>query len=214
MRTLKRLTAPFLLKSNIKIPVICAVEASAQLNSEITAARRVHYLIYTLVSSEDAPGDRPFPDRLKSRQLEALAEMGFETVEWVRVCQETVLDAVSDFAARITNQRFPSDGLVLTFDDLEYSASLGRTAKFPKDSIAFKWKDETAQTVLRAVEWQTSRTGLINPVAIFDPVELEGTTVQRASVHNLSIIEELKLGIGDRIRVYKANMIIPRSARI
>lgn len=181
-----------------------------QLNSEITAARRVHYLIYTLVSSEDAPGDRPFPDRLKSRQLEALAEMGFETVEWVRVCQETVLDAVSDFAARITNQRFPSDGLVLTFDDLEYSASLGRTAKFPKDSIAFKWKDETAQTVLRAVEWQTSRTGLINPVAIFDPVELEGTTVQRASVHNLSIIEELKLGIGDRIRVYKANMIIPQ----
>lgn len=124
--------------------------------------------------------------------------------------QETVLDAVSDFAARITNQRFPSDGLVLTFDDLEYSASLGRTAKFPKDSIAFKWKDETAQTVLRAVEWQTSRTGLINPVAIFDPVELEGTTVQRASVHNLSIIEELKLGIGDRIRVYKANMIIPQ----
>lgn len=181
-----------------------------QLNSEITAARRVHYLIYTLVSSEDAPGDRPFPDRLKSRQLEALAEMGFETVEWVRVRQETVLDAVSDFAARITNQRFPSDGLVLTFDDLEYSASLGRTAKFPKDSIAFKWKDETAQTVLRAVEWQTSRTGLINPVAIFDPVELEGTTVQRASVHNLSIIEELKLGIGDRIRVYKANMIIPQ----
>lgn len=181
-----------------------------QLNSEITAARRVHYLIYTLVSSEDAPGDRPFPDRLKSRQLEALAEMGFETVEWVRVRQETVLNAVSDFAARITNQRFPSDGLVLTFDDLEYSASLGRTAKFPKDSIAFKWKDETAQTVLRAVEWQTSRTGLINPVAIFDPVELEGTTVQRASVHNLSIIEELKLGIGDRIRVYKANMIIPQ----
>lgn len=181
-----------------------------QLNSEITAARRVHYLIYTLVSSEDAPGDRPFPDRLKSRQLEALAEMGFETVEWVRVSQETVLDAVSDFAARITNQRFPSDGLVLTFDDLEYSASLGRTAKFPKDSIAFKWKDETAQTILRAVEWQTSRTGLINPVAIFDPVELEGTTVQRASVHNLSIIEELKLGIGDRIRVYKANMIIPQ----
>ena len=181
-----------------------------QLNSEITAARRVHYLIYTLVSSEDAPGDRPFPDRLKSRQLEALAEMGFETVEWVRVRQETVLDAVSDFAARITNQRFPSDGLVLTFDDLEYSASLGRTAKFPKDSIAFKWKDETAQTVLRAVEWQPSRTGLINPVAIFDPVELEGTTVQRASVHNLSIIEELKLGIGDRIRVYKANMIIPQ----
>lgn len=181
-----------------------------QLNSEITAARRVHYLIYTLISSEDAPGDPPMSTGQKSAQLEALAGFGFETVEWIRVNQETVLDAVADFAGRISEQRFPSDGLVLTFDDLQYSASLGRTAKFPKDSIAFKWQDETAETVLRSVEWQTSRTGLINPVAVFDPVELEGTTVQRASVHNLSIIEELRLGLGDRIRVYKANMIIPQ----
>lgn len=181
-----------------------------QLNSQITATRRVHYIVYTLVSSEDAPGDIPFSKERKSRQLEQLAAMGFEMVEWTRVCQEQLLSAIDSYAERISAEKYPSDGLVLTYDDIVYSASLGRTAKFPRDSMAFKWQDETAETTLRQVEWQTSRTGLINPVAIFDPVELEGTTVQRASLHNLSIIEDLELGLGDRILVYKANMIIPQ----
>ena len=176
-----------------------------QLNSEITASRRVHFLVYTLVAQ-----DGGLADQYKSEQMKALAQLGFDVVEWALVDQGNILNQIETFAGQIADQQYPSDGLVLTFDDIEYSVSLGRTAKFPKDSMAFKWQDETAQTVLRSVEWQTSRTGLINPVAIFDPVELEGTTVQRASVHNLSIIEELKLGIGDRLKVYKANMIIPQ----
>ncbi|MBQ7917125.1 MAG: NAD-dependent DNA ligase LigA [Firmicutes bacterium] len=176
-----------------------------QLNSEITASRRVHFLVYTLVAQ-----DGGLADQYKSEQMKALAQLGFDVVEWALVDQGNILNQIETFAGQIADQQYPSDGLVLTFDDIEYSVSLGRTAKFPKDSMAFKWQDETAQTVVRSVEWQTSRTGLINPVAIFDPVELEGTTVQRASVHNLSIIEELKLGIGDRLKVYKANMIIPQ----
>lgn len=181
-----------------------------QLNSQVTATRRVHYVVYTLVSSEDAPRDTPFSKETKSRQLEQLAAMGFEMVEWIRVSHEQLLAAIDSYAARVSAQKYPSDGLVLTYDDIAYSVSLGRTAKFPRDSMAFKWQDETAETTLRQVEWQTSRTGLINPVAIFDPVELEGTTVQRASLHNLSIIEDLALGLGDRLLVYKANMIIPQ----
>lgn len=181
-----------------------------QLNSAVTASRRVHYIIYTLIGAEEAPGDIPFDKKRKSRQLQQLAALGFDTVEWKMVRQDTILDAIEYFAQNVSSQRFPSDGLVLTYDDIDYSASLGRTAKFPRDSIAFKWQDETAKTTLRSVEWKTSRTGLINPVAVFDPVELEGTTVQRASLHNLSIIRELKLGIGDQLLVYKANMIIPQ----
>ncbi len=184
-----------------------------QLNSEVTAGRRVHYIVYTLVSAQDAPEDTPFSEHKKSERLKRLAELGFEMVDWTLVDKDSLPGEIESRAEHVPHLAYPSDGLVLTYDDVDYSATLGQTAKFPKDSMAFKWQDETAETTLRQVEWQTSRTGLINPVAIFDPVELEGTTVQRASLHNLSIIEELKLGLGDRLLVYKANMIIPQISK-
>ncbi len=179
-----------------------------QLNNEITARRNVHFFAFTLVRADDV-------DFHNSRieQMEWLKGLGFDIVEYQAVTGDSIEAAVADFAARIPENDFPSDGLVLTYDDIEYSRSLGTTAKFPRDSMAFKWADETAQTHLLEIEWSASRTGLINPVAIFEPVELEGTTVARASVHNLSIIDELELGIGDEIEVYKANMIIPQIAR-
>ena len=178
-----------------------------QLNNEITAKRNVHFFAFSLVSADDV-------DFNNSRlyQMDWLKDMGFDVVEHVVVDQDNIESSVADFANRIDNNDFPSDGLVLVLDDIAYSRSLGTTAKFPKDSMAFKWADEIAKTHLLEIEWSASRTGLINPVAIFEPVELEGTTVSRASVHNLSIIEELKLGIGDEIEVYKANMIIPQIA--
>jgi len=193
-----------------------------QLNNKITAERSVRFYAFALVSvndneqnitSDEKTGNiGSYPDFNNSRegQMRFLASQGFECVEYKRVSAENVVAAVGDFEKRIVDNAMPSDGLVLTLDDLEYSASLGTTAKFPRDSIAFKWADELAETTLRDIEWSASRTGLINPVAIFDSVELEGTTVSRASVHNISIIEELQLGIGDRITVYKANMIIPQ----
>lgn len=179
-----------------------------QLNNEITAARNVHFFAFTLVRAEGV-------DFHNSRieQMNWLRSLGFDIVEYRAVDSATIEETVSDFAQRISDNDFPSDGLVLTYDDIEYSRSLGTTAKFPRDSMAFKWADETARTHLTDVEWSASRTGLINPVAIFEPVELEGTTVSRASVHNLSIIESLQLGIGDTIEVYKANMIIPQIAQ-
>ena len=148
----------------------------------------------------------------KAKNMDWLASLGFDEVEHVMVTAETVAAEVEHFRNRIEDNDIASDGLVMTFDSIEYSTSLGRTAKFPKDSVAFKWADEMAETTLREIEWNTSRTGLMNPVAIFDPVELEGSTVSRASVHNVSILKELKLSIGDRIKVYKANMIIPQIA--
>ena len=144
--------------------------------------------------------------------MEWLIAQGFTTVEYHMVTRDTVEDEVAKFSSEISKNDFPSDGLVLSYDDIAYGRSLGRTAKFPRDSYAFKWQDEIRETILREIEWSPSRTGLINPVAIFDPVELEGTTVSRASVHNISIMEELELGIGDKIEVYKANMIIPQIA--
>ena len=178
-----------------------------QLNNQITARRRVRFYAFSLVQA----GDLDF-DNSRQRQMEFLKEQGFETVEYVRVTPSDVADKIGEFEARIAQNDIPSDGLVLTLDDIAYGESLGTTAKFPRNSIAFKWADEIKETVLREVEWSASRTGLINPVAIFDPVELEGTTVKRASVHNISIVKALKLGIGDRITVYKANMIIPQIA--
>lgn len=176
-----------------------------QLDSRITAARRVRFMAFSLVSAEGAD----FEDS-REKQFLFLKEQGFDVVPYVRVTESDILDRISEFESRTAESDLPSDGLVLTYDEIAYSESLGSTAKFPRSSIAFKWQDENAETVLRSVEWNTSRTGLINPVAVFDPVELEGTTVTRASVHNLSVIEELGLGIGDRILVYKANMIIPQ----
>lgn len=178
-----------------------------QLNNQITAKRNVMFYAFTLVQADGV-------DFQNSRacQMEWLKSQGFTTVEYYMVTRDTVEDEVAKFSSKISENDFPSDGLVLTYDDIAYGRSLGRTTKFPRDSFAFKWQDEIRETVLREIEWSPSRTGLINPVAIFDPVELEGTTVSRASVHNISIMEELELGIGDRIEVYKANMIIPQIA--
>lgn len=176
-----------------------------QLNSEVTAKRHVRFIAFNLVSAE-----RDF--EFRSEQFEFLKSLGFETVEYYKVNANTVKDEIARFQEKIATYEIPSDGLVLSFDDIAFGKSLGRTAKFPRDSIAFKWQDETQDTYLREIEWSPSRTGLINPVAIFDTVELEGTSVSRASVHNLSVMEDLKLGIGDKISVYKANMIIPQIA--
>lgn len=178
-----------------------------QLNSEIAAKRRVSFYAFTLVSAEG----REVSDS-KAENMDWLASLGFDVVEHVMVTGTDVAEAVEGFRHKIEGNDVASDGLVLTFDSISYSRSLGRTAKFPKDSIAFKWADEMAETTLREIEWNTSRTGLMNPVAIFDPVELEGSTVSRASVHNVSILKELKLSIGDTIKVYKSNMIIPQIA--
>ena len=175
-----------------------------QLDPRITKERGVKFFAFALVSSEG------LEMKTRSDQFDWLEAQGFQVVEHRKVTGSTVSDNVRWFAEHIEGNPVPSDGLVVSFDDIEYGRSLGVTAKFPRDSIAFKWQDEEAETSLREIEWSASRTGLINPVAIFDPVELEGTTVSRASVHNISVMQELKLGIGDRIKVYKANMIIPQ----
>ena len=178
-----------------------------QLNSEITAKRNVKFYGFSLVQAEGVDFHNS-----RAAQLDWLASQGFEVVEHIVVSREEIPNEVIKFSEKIVSNDFPSDGLVLIYDDVAYGQSLGRTSKFPRDSFAFKWADETSKTILREIEWSPSRTGLINPVAIFDPVELEGTTVSRASVHNISIMEELELGIGDQIEVYKANMIIPQIA--
>lgn len=176
-----------------------------QLNNEITAKRNVHFFAFSMLDTGVADIDATITSR-----FEFLDNMGFEVVEHRSVNAKNIAENVRLFSEKISENDFPSDGLVLSYDDTVYGKSLGRTAKFPRDSIAFKWADEQAETILRQIEWSPSRTGLINPVAIFDPVELEGTTVSRASIHNVSIVKQLKLGIGDRITVYKANMIIPQ----
>ncbi|MBQ1400888.1 MAG: NAD-dependent DNA ligase LigA [Firmicutes bacterium] len=179
-----------------------------QLDSSITAGRSVRFCAFALVNAGDA-GDMA---DTREEQLKWLADQGFETVAYRRVNGGNVEDTVKWFAERVADNDIPSDGLVLTYDDIEYGRSLGTTAKFPRDSIAFKWEDELMTTRLLYIEWSASRTGQINPIAVFEPVELEGTTVSRASVHNVSILKELKLGEGDEITVYKANMIIPQIA--
>ena len=179
-----------------------------QLNNEITAKRNVRFYGFSLVRAEDVDFHNS-----RAYQLDWLAAQGFEVVEHHMADRETIEEEVIKFSEKIASNDFPSDGLVIVYDDIAYGQYLGRTSKFPKDSVAFKWADETSRTTLKEIEWSPSRTGLINPVAIFEPVELEGTTVSRASVHNISIMEELKLGIGDEIEVYKANMIIPQIAR-
>lgn len=178
-----------------------------QLNNEITAKRNVRFYAFSLVSADDV-------DFRNSRevQFQWLNAQGFDVVEYRKVTAETLDAAMDYFAEAVTKNDFPSDGLVALYDNIAYGESLGTTAKFPRNAMAFKWADEMRDTKLLEIEWSPSRTGLINPVAIFEPVELEGTTVSRASVHNISIMKELKLGIGDTIRVYKANMIIPQIA--
>lgn len=178
-----------------------------QLNNEITASRNVHFYAYSLIRAEG----EDFANSRKA-QFDFLENQGFDIVEYRMVNPDTIMDDIAYFEDKIQAYDIPSDGLVVLYEDIAYGQSLGRTAKFPRDSIAFKWADELRETTLTQMEWSASRTGLINPVAIFEPVELEGTTVSRASVHNISIVRGLKLGIGDRITVYKANMIIPQIA--
>lgn len=185
-----------------------------QLNSEITAQRSVNFKAFALVRALNMEGTKEAVDFHNSREEQFiwLKNQGFDVVDYRRVDRTNIAEAVSSFAQAIGSFDTPSDGLVLTFDDIAYGESLGRTAKFPRNSIAFKWADEIRETRLSYIEWSASRTGLINPVAVFAPVELEGTTVSRASVHNISIMEALELGEGDEITVYKANMIIPQIA--
>ncbi|WP_313076141.1 NAD-dependent DNA ligase LigA [Lacrimispora sp.] len=178
-----------------------------QLNNEITAKRNVNFKAFALVSAEGVDFNNS-----RQAQFEWLKKQGFGVVDYKMVTKDTLPDAVEEFANKVSSYDIPSDGLVLLYNDIAYGESLGRTAKFPRSAIAFKWADEIAETKLTKILWSPSRTGLINPVAIFEPVELEGTTVSRASVHNLSIMEALQLGEGDQITVYKANMIIPQIA--
>ena len=205
--------------------------AVRQLNNRITADRKVNCFIFSMISMRElngkdenhsvtvATGSEAIKQEenadgfaTRKEQMEWLKTQGFEVVEYELVTENTILAAVEGFAGKVAGNDLPSDGLVLTLNDIAYGRSLGRTSKFPRDAIAFKWADEIRETTLLEIEWSASRTGLINPVAIFEPVELEGTTVSRASVHNVSIVESLELGIGDRITVYKANMIIPQIA--
>ena len=188
-----------------------------QLDPKITWERRVYFFPFTLVSVEEGEdgasresGGLPDFHNSHEAEFEFLEQQGFQVVGCRAVNKEELPGAVSDFSEQVKKNDFPSDGLVLLMDDISYGKSLGTTAKFPRNALAFKWEDEEEKTILREVEWSPSRTGLINPVAIFDPVELEGTVVSRASLHNISYLEDLKLGIGDEITVYKANMIIPQ----
>ncbi len=199
-----------------------------QLNNEITAQRHVKFYAFSLAEGGSMQSGSDVEDdqmqlaidlrkadaefKLREQQLSWMAQQGFETVDYVKVTAGTIEESIKDFEKKIEDFPLPSDGLVLIYDDIEYGRSLGTTAKFPRDSIAFKWKDEIRETTLKEVLWNVSRTGLINPIAVFEPVELEGTTVSRASVHNLSIVRSLALGEGDIIKVYKANMIIPQIA--
>ena len=178
-----------------------------QLNNEITAKRNVNFFAFSLVKAEDVDFENSH-----EKQMLWLKSQGFDVVAYEMVTADTLEEVVQGFASKIESNDFPSDGLVLIYDNISYGESLGRTAKFPRNSIAFKWADEIRETILKEIEWSPSRTGLINPVAIFEPVDLEGTTVSRASVHNISMKEGLELGIGDTIEVYKANMIIPQIA--
>lgn len=193
-------------KRNTRIRNLCSGSVR-QLNNEITAKRNVQFYAFTLVEAQGVDFHNS-----REAQFAFLKEQGFAVVDRIAVTEENILTAIEDFEHRIETYDIPSDGLVLTYEDIAYGESLGRTAKFPRNAIAFKWADELRETTLKEIEWSASRTGLINPVAIFEPVELEGTTVSRASVHNISILRGLRLGIGDRITVYKANMIIPQIA--
>lgn len=178
-----------------------------QLNNEVTANRNVMFYAFSLVKAQGVDFENS-----REKQFQFLEKQGFDVVEYRKVTPDRILDEIQNFETKVEQYDIPSDGLVLLYEDIAYGNSLGTTAKFPRDSIAFKWADELRETVLKEIEWSPSRTGLINPIAVFEPVELEGTTVSRASVHNISILRSLKLGIGDRITVYKANMIIPQIA--
>ncbi|WP_297958333.1 NAD-dependent DNA ligase LigA [uncultured Ruminococcus sp.] len=190
--------------SKYKNPRNLCVGTVRNLDSRVTAERNINFFAFNLVSADG------YEENSFSARLDWLEQQGFQRVYGVTVTSDAVEGAVADFEKAVAENEFPSDGLVLMLDDVAYGLSLGETSHAPRNGIAFKWRDETADTILREVEWSASRTGLLNPVAIFDPVELEGTTVSRASVHNLSIVKQLRLGIGDTLTIFKANMIIPQ----
>lgn len=179
-----------------------------QLDSKVTAERNVNFTAF-YISAEKLSTDT----NSHIERLEWLKNQGFDVVESKLVCRDNLIETVEEFKRKIPHMDIPSDGLVLVYDDIDYGKSLGATSKFPRNAMAFKWADELAQTTLLEIKWSASRTGLINPIAVFEPVELEGTTVSRASVHNVSILKELSLDVGDRIEVYKANMIIPQISK-
>ena len=195
------------IENKYKNPINLCSGSVRQLNNEVTAGRNVSFFAFSLVKADGIDFHNS-----RENQFVFLKEQGFDIVEYQKVTPDTILGAIDYFEKKIEHYDIPSDGLVLVYDDIAYGHSLGMTAKFPRDSIAFKWADELRETVLQEIEWSPSRTGLINPIAVFEPVELEGTTVSRASLHNISIMRGLQLGIGDRITVYKANMIIPQIA--
>ena len=208
--------------SKYKNPRNLASGTIRQLDTKVTAERGIDFRAFTLVEAENFfeenlifEGEMENGSHMGSysEQLDWLESLGFQVVEHVKVTPETILDKISEWEKKLSTNLFPSDGLVLFYDDVYYGRLLGTTSKFPRNGIAFKWADETAITVVKNIEWSASRTGLLNPVAIFDSVELEGTTVSRASVHNVSVIKDLKLNVGDKVEVYKANMIIPQIAR-
>ncbi len=176
-----------------------------QLNPAVTRERKVYFNVFNVVKADDIDFENS-----KAKQFEWAKNEGFDVVEYKFTNRASLANDIADFESRIADNDIPSDGLVLLLDDIALGERLGSTAKFPRNAMAFKWSDERQTTKLKYIEWSPSRTGLINPVAVFEPVELEGTTVSRASLHNVSIFEELMLGVGDEISVYKANMIIPQ----
>ena len=173
------------------------------LDSSVVAKRGVHFFVFGIVEGLNELNTY-------FERFEYLSNLGFEIVEYSLVDNQSIYKKEEEFSHRVAAYPYPVDGLVLLFNDIEYGLSLGSTSKFPRNAIAFKWQDENVETTLKEVFWNASRTGRINPIAIFEPIEIEGTTVSRASVHNLSMVKALKLGIGDKIKVYKANMIIPQ----
>jgi len=176
-----------------------------QLNPAVTRERRVYFNVFNVVRADNIDFENS-----KAKQFEWAKNEGFDVVEYKFTQRASLADDIAKFESKIAENDIPSDGLVLLLDDIALGERLGSTAKFPRNAMAFKWSDERQTTKLKYIEWSPSRTGLINPVAVFEPVELEGTTVSRASLHNVSIFEELMLGVGDEISVYKANMIIPQ----
>ena len=176
-----------------------------QLNPAVTRERKVYFNVFNVVKADDIDFENS-----KAKQFEWAKNEGFDVVEYKFTNRASLANDIANFESRIADNDIPSDGLVLLLDDIALGERLGSTAKFPRNAMAFKWSDERQTTKLKYIEWSPSRTGLINPVAVFEPVELEGTTVSRASLHNVSIFEELMLGVGDEISVYKANMIIPQ----
>jgi DNA ligase (NAD+) len=184
-----------------KNPRNLAAGSVRQLDSAEVKNRKVQLIVFASDHMEDT----------HAKEFMWLQNMGFNVVSHIVVKDGSQVPvSVETFRSFMSDNPVPTDGLVLQFNETEYGRSLGETDKFPRDAIAFKWQDEEKETVVKEIFWSPARTGQITPVAVFEPVELEGTTVERASVHNVGILEQLSITPGDTITVYKANMIIPQ----